>query len=373
MKKFLLATTVLVATAGVAAAEVTLSGDARMGVIDNFSDTNSLGFTSRARVTFTLSGETDGGLAFGGSFRADNAGGIIVQDSNGDGTIDPTDPNEVNNGGAALGRAGSVFISGTFGKLSMGDVDDAALSAVGQVSGVGLTGLGDLNEISYQGTEGDFFNDPTALYEYSTNGFTFYFSMTNPDNFETTTESCETAFPVVDDDGDGIADKVCTETTQANGANETIAAGIGYAFDAYTFGLGYENADFEGTGGQDNIVLGASGTWGGFTLKAVGSWADGTVDGSQYAVSVDYAMDAWGFTAFYNDESGLTTGDGDDEVQWGSDPTYGVGVSYDLGGGASVVGGYAYNSTSGSEGCDELGDNCSDIGGAWDFGVSMSF
>ena len=31
----------------------------------------------------------------------------------------------------------------------MGDVDSAANAAVGQVSGVGLTGLGDLNEVNY--------------------------------------------------------------------------------------------------------------------------------------------------------------------------------------------------------------------------------
>lgn len=369
MKKFLLATSVLVATAGVASAEVTLSGDARMGVIDNFI--GNIGFTSRARVTFTLSGESDSGLAFGGSFRADNAGGIIVNDANGDGVIDPTDPNEVNNGGASLGRAGSVFISGTFGKLSMGDVDDAALSAVGQVSGVGLTGLGDLNEISYMGTEGDFFNDPTALYEYSTNGFTFYVSVTNPNDFSATTQNCEVSS--TDADLDGIWDTICTDEDVQYGADETIAVGAKYAMDNYSFGLGYENADFEGTGGQENIAFGASGTWGGFTLSGVGSYADGNVNGTQYAFSVDYAMDAWGFTAFYNDESDLTTGDGADEAQWGSDPTYGVGVSYDLGGGASVVGGYAYNSTPGSEGCDEVGDNCSDIGGAWDLGISMSF
>lgn len=368
MKKFLLATTVLVATAGVAAAEVTLSGSARMGVIDNFSDNNSLGFTSRARVTFTLSGESDSGLAFGGSFRADNAGGLIVNDANGDGVIDPTDPDEVNNGGANLGRAGSVFISGSYGKLSMGDVDDAALSAVGQVSGVGLTGLGDLNEISYMGTEGDFFNDPTALYEFSTNGFTFYASLTNPDSFSSTVEDCTDTPIDTDDDGqfDSI-DTVCTLSDREFGANETISVGAKYAIDNYSFGIGYENADFEGTGGQENVALGASGTWGGFTLKAVGSYANGNVDGSQYAFSVDYAMDAWGFTAFYNDESGLETDDGE---QWGSDAAYGVGVSYDLGGGASVVGGYAYNST---DVCDEVGDACDDIGGAWDLGIDMSF
>ncbi|MEY4697508.1 MAG: hypothetical protein RIT14_1936, partial [Pseudomonadota bacterium] len=57
MKKILLATTILVGTAGFAAAEVALSGDARMGIVNNGTDTT---FSSRARVSFTMSGETDG-------------------------------------------------------------------------------------------------------------------------------------------------------------------------------------------------------------------------------------------------------------------------------------------------------------------------
>ena len=48
MKKVLLATSILAATAGFAAAEVTLSGAARMGVIDDFGPNNT-GFTSRIR------------------------------------------------------------------------------------------------------------------------------------------------------------------------------------------------------------------------------------------------------------------------------------------------------------------------------------
>ncbi|MGL4413330.1 porin, partial [Roseinatronobacter monicus] len=90
MKKLLLATTALTLSAGVAAADVSLTGDARMGFIYDGDDVN---LTSRARVTFTLSGETDTGMAFGGSFRADNAAG------------------------AAAGTGGSVFISGAFGRL----------------------------------------------------------------------------------------------------------------------------------------------------------------------------------------------------------------------------------------------------------------
>ena len=298
MKKILLATTMLAATTGFAAAEVTLSGDARMGIISNFDnaatlaiDESDLVFTSRARVKFTLSGSTDGGLEFGASFRADNAGtnGAAV------------------GGGAVNGDAGSVFISGAFGKLSMGDVDDAANSAVGQVSGVGLTGLGDLNEVTYI-AGGD---DPTALYEYSTGDLTIYASVTNP-----------TIPPTV------VAYSVAAK----------------YALGDYTVALGYEDND----AGTTHIIAGATATFGAATVKAIYGQASGLIDGSQYALSVDYKADALTVTAFYSDKTDI-----------GAQKAYGLGASYDLGGGASVVGGYSHNDTSNQD--------------AYDVGVSMSF
>ncbi|MFP5481613.1 MAG: porin, partial [Alphaproteobacteria bacterium] len=171
MKKILLATTVLVATTGFAAAEVTLSGDARMGVTYNEANAgDELAFNSRARVTFTMSGETDGGLSFGASFRADNAATRLIPD----GTDADALPDVA--GGANDGQAGSVFISGAFGKLSMGDVSSAAENAVGDLVGVGYTGIGDANEMTYIST-GD---NEMALYEYSAGAFTGYFSVGQP-------------------------------------------------------------------------------------------------------------------------------------------------------------------------------------------------
>ena len=123
-----------------------VSGDARMGITYNSEPNAALAatapqnnkefqFTNRVRVTFTLSGETDTGLAFGGSFRADNAGA------------------------AAAGTGGSVFVSGEFGKLSMGDVDTAFGAVFGDIGGVGLTGLGFLNELSHS-ADGGLFGTP---------------------------------------------------------------------------------------------------------------------------------------------------------------------------------------------------------------------
>ena len=365
MKKILLATTLLAASTGYAAAEVTLSGDARMGVISGFGE--DVAFTSRARVKFTLSGETDGGLAFGASFRADNAaasntatftpgtpgtpgtlgtlptaGTPGTPASNGPdgvagggddvaavpgtpgtpgtlGTLGtPGTPGSLSTsrgGGAVNGDAGSVFISGAFGKLSMGDVDGAANAAVGHVSGVGLTGLGDLNESTFVGN-GDGVTDPSALYEYSTGDLTIYASVTNP----------------VD-----------------AAAADAYSVAAKYALGDYTVALGYESVD--GAVDADHIILGASATFGAVTVKANYGQADvGGVEGDQMAISVDYKMDALTVTAFYADDS---------EAPFGGVEGYGLGASYDLGGGASVVGGYAKNET--------------DDESSYDLGVSMSF
>ena len=127
MKKILLATTVLVGTAGFASAEVTLSGNGRMGI--TYAETAAVGdketsFNSRVRASVNMSASTDGGLEFGGSFGIHDAGA------------------------AAGGTEGSVFISGAFGKLTMGGTDSAAQNAVGQLAGVGYTGLGDHNEVA---------------------------------------------------------------------------------------------------------------------------------------------------------------------------------------------------------------------------------
>ena len=320
MKFILLATSAVALTAGFASAEVTLSGDARMGIISGFDlaladdpltagvdesliDESDLQFTSRARVKFTLSGSTDSGLEFGASFRADNAVG------------------------ASAGTAGSVFISGAFGKLSMGDVDGAANAAVGQVSGVGLTGLGDLNEVTYiangGATNGGFGSqdDPSALYEYSTGDLTIYASATNP-----------------------------------SGVSDAYAIAAKYVIGDYAVSLGYEDQRLVGGFKETQLLLGATASFGSATVKAVYGnigYNDGSADQKQMAVSVDYVVDALTVTGFYMDSEDAAPS------IFGGERAYGLGAAYDLGGGASVVGGYVKNQTTDQD--------------AYDLGVSMSF
>ena len=272
MKKLLLATTLLAASATVAAAEVKVSGNGYMGIGDFF--TGDLELRSRLRIVFTASGETDGGLAFGGSVRADNAVG------------------------GAAGTAGSVFISGAFGKLSMGDVDGAANAAVGHVDGVGYTGLSDFNESTFIGGGAK----ESALYEYSTGGLTFYASV-----------------------------------GQTNLATTPWSIAVKYSMDAYSFALGYEDND----AGTDHVIVGASASFSNITLKANYGTASGVIDGDQFAISATYAQDALSATVFYTDDSDL-----------GGVEAYGIGAAYDLGGGATVKGGYVKNKTAGTDGFD---------------------
>jgi outer membrane protein OmpU len=353
MKKLLLATSILAGTASIAAAEITLSGDARMGFLNNvlfdtLTQDDDTGFTSRARVQFTFSGETDGGLSFGASFRADNASS------------------------ASSGTAGSVFLSGAFGKISMGDVDGAALSAVGHVDGVGLTGLGDKNESAYianGGLDDDDLNDfdivnatsltgdPSVVYEYTTGNIGLFASVTDP-GFDTN------VFAVP---ADGIA----------------WALGANYTTDAYKFGIGYEDLQVDEQGGAagfdaDHLTLGADATFGAFTGKVRWGTADidafdglgatAGADFDQWSVSGTYTADALAVTAFYAnkqfDFTGLTAVQEADNVTDLS--TFGLGASYDLGGGASLVGGVVDSER-------ELGDGSSSSDTGYDLGVSFSF
>ncbi|WP_050525156.1 porin [Pseudorhodobacter ferrugineus] len=78
MKKILIATTALVATAGVAAADVTLSGYGRFGMDHNSGATSPATQTrinSRFRLNFDATTETDAGVTFGARVRLQQSSG----------------------------------------------------------------------------------------------------------------------------------------------------------------------------------------------------------------------------------------------------------------------------------------------------------
>ncbi|WP_295077794.1 porin [Tabrizicola sp.] len=287
MKKILLATSALVMVAGAASAEIALSGSARMGLV--YADTatgSTTQFSSRVRIVFTASGETDTGLAFGASMRADQSG----------------------QGGTANGDS-TVFISGAFGKLTMGDVGGAADALVGQVSGVGYGPNDSLQEIGFVGT-----TKTAAYYEYSAGALTF---------------------------GLGAG--------QIESAGSELNVAVKYATDAYSVALGYETTDgnpavtpltLDTVAAEDLISLGGSATFGAATVKARVSDSDIAGRDTTWALSVDYAVGATTLTAFYTD-FGNTLFDAAGTDAFASTDTQhiGIGAAYDLGGGATVAGG----------------------------------
>ena len=302
-----------------------VSGDARMGLEYNGDDVQ---LTSRARVIFTMTGETDTGLAFGASFRGDQIAGA--------------------NGNTDM-SAGTVFISGEFGKLSFGDVGSAARSAVGDLHGVGLTGLGFANEYDfldrlYETTQAIAFDidlddddapfsyTTAAMYEYSIDALSVYASV---GQFNTLRGDA-----IGDSDvtigGDSI---VAGDSTKVTGMNAAI--GARYSFGDFGVSAGYEmtrlKANNDGdTFNANHIIIGVDASFEGIDVKAIYGRAGGDLgkalrDGDntrrdQYGISMAATFDAVGVSAFAHRDFFRTT-------------NIGVGASYDLGGGARIVGG----------------------------------
>jgi len=104
MKNILMATTALVATAGIASADINnfaISGWAEMGMVGGNGSESQ--FHQDIDVTFAMSGETDGGLSFSANVDLDENGAFATD----------------THGGS------NISISGGFGSVTMGDTDGA--------------------------------------------------------------------------------------------------------------------------------------------------------------------------------------------------------------------------------------------------------
>jgi outer membrane protein OmpU len=383
MKKALFATTALagLAIGGMASAQgIALFGDARLGLGYNINndggiltetddegnlDTpDDLRAISRVRFGVNMTGETDSGITFGATIRADNSQG--------------------GQGGNNGQTAGSVFVSGSWGTLTYGDTNGADEQWVGDVPGdYSVTGLGELDETRFVSNGGDFgadsgndfaanpFARPTVRYDFDIMGFGLSVS-SNRDltdigvgtgysadfgggswsvglgyyDFEDFDQTSDGGLILVDSDGDGTLDAVVEGadiiTTVPGG--EQWSVGLQAEYSAFAFGVTYislntgANADdleFD----ADNILVGGSFGW-----------------------------NAWSFGAVYgniiNADGALETLDG--QSSWE------VSAQYDLGGGATVNMGVrqTYDIIGlGTEGDVESGDS------AWigDFGIVMAF
>ncbi|HRM73102.1 MAG TPA: porin [Paracoccus sp. (in: a-proteobacteria)] len=350
MKKVLFATSALVLSAGFASAEVALSGDGRMGIIYDGSDAQ---FSSRARVLFTLTGESDAGLSFGASFRVDHE-------------------NYSSNAyrSAARGTAGAVWISGTYGKLSMGDVVSASERAIGDLYEVGYTdgsfGV-DIEEISYLTGDGVNLNQgPNILYEYTINNISLYASASDGVNtpwFTTPGDS------TTDADADGVRDDTADVAWSVAGKYEAenfwVALGYAKHDDAKEITLGgeytYNNFSVKGIyADYKNRDVGEGGGINDFNASddtgLVSAAANGYELDKTFGLGLAYQWDATLVEGFYRKDKFKTDVAGLDDKSFDS---FGIGAEYDLGGGAVLAGGIIDT--------DYLNDTVAD------FGIKFSF
>lgn len=132
MKKVLFASTALIATAGVAAAEITFNGSANLGVI--YAD-SAAGSTTvvKNEIDFQIvgSGETDGGLKFGATLDVDGATNNAANSAN---AADPDVWIEIN--GLKLLTGLNDAANDNEGLPDVG-FDDLGVDDAGEVSGSG--------------------------------------------------------------------------------------------------------------------------------------------------------------------------------------------------------------------------------------------
>jgi outer membrane protein OmpU len=243
MKKLLLLSTFLAACAGAASADISISGDARMGVASTPKLSNGdFVFSSRVRVRFTASGETDSGLKFGAVVRSNE--GVL---------------------GATTGAEGTVFIdSPKFGKLTFGDADGAAQAAVTQFGAIGFDETQKLQEFKFL-TGGSTSKGRDALYTYTSGMLAVSVSMGDPGS---------------------------TNADPAKDNSDDRAVGVSYTTEFWKLAMGYEDDGVH----QQSIVSGSYGN-GQAELKAAYGLRDDSAD--QYAIYGTYIIDVNTISVFY--------------------------------------------------------------------------
>ena len=202
MKKILLATTALTLTAGMAAAEVKVTGDANMGV--KYDESKAQEVTTHHEIDFGISGSTttDNGLTFGAS---------IDLDANNNGTtFESSDP--------------ETYVQGAFGRLTFGKVGAASDNVGFGALEVGFDGIGLDNVV-----EGDYdTGNQDILYTTSMGAIAFAASMSSSSTDDSVSAGVKFSGPV--SVSLGYADDGAKQVTSLSVSGS--AAGLGYILAA---------------------------------------------------------------------------------------------------------------------------------------------
>lgn len=298
MKKVLFATTALVATAGMAAADVTLSGSGRFGIVYNDALTapgqSKTKVERRMTINIDGSGSTDGGLEFGGRIRL------------------RSDENDA----AAAASSSNVWMGNDMFRITVGNTDGAMLNRINYYQGsVGLTGLHwanvsfnigtqrfYLNSFSSRGNAGD-----VVRLDFNVGGFGVSLS--------------------TDSTGDHLS----------NGSEDAIA--VSYNFGDWTVALGHAK-DAAGVG-MDATSASISGSIGDFGVGL--GYTDLDMAGSKVVLSGSYNFGDTTVTAFVANTDEDAPGSAGIPAT-GTETEYGIGFTHSLGG-AVLAGGISRDYT----------------------------
>ena len=266
---------------------------------------------NRMRVKFAGSGETDGGLAYGASFKVHESAA------------------------ASSGTAGSQYLSGAFGKISMGDLNGADEQMVGDVAGVGFSGAGSHELTSYQSSSHN------LAYSVSMSGISFAASTDLARGADATKTGSNSAIGLKwsGDIGGGSVSVGVGSSSVGDEKQKSMSASVSMG------GLTIKAVSSTNDNGPTDATTEAAATATAAYVRGVDETAQPDTD--QTALSLSYSMGPMSVSAFTKTVS--TTGKVDKDYS-------GVGFAYDLGG-ASLKAGFVD------------ADNIS----VMDFGVTFSF
>ena len=237
---------------------------------------------NRFRINFKGTGETDGGISYGISGRAEQSDTSL---------------------------SGSQYVSGAFGKIKMGDIGGADNDATGHLAGVGLTGLGFNNEYTYQASDHNF------GYEYSAAGVTIGYSQ---DTSISTGSNSALGLKYSGDMGGATISAGIGQSKMGTSTQSTLAV------SASSGGLTLKAVSSTNDNGPAVVAaVGVTRSTSGTTAAVMDTLAVANNDTDQSGVSISYSMDAMTVTGFTKKVS--TTGAADMDYS-------GFGFAYDMGG-----------------------------------------
>ncbi len=327
MKKILFATTALVATAGVAAADVKIGGWAEVGIVGGSRYGDVTQFHTDVDVDFDMSGEADNGLTFGASVDLDeSASGLPASNDNGV----------------------SYFVAFGNARMDAGDTDGAFDWALSEVALAG--GSIDDSETEHPGYNGNSGFDGT--HDGQIMRFTYSFG----------------------DFAAALSAEVDDAKTAGKLDDPVWGLGFKYSGDlggtTLGVGLGYQTRDASANGTDELIGLSVSASMpSGFSVAvnySQQSDTNGTVDDVTHTgIGFGYTMNALAIGLNYGEYENYAKIAGVYSPNASSNG-FGLAATYDLGGGLAVKAGFGSGEYT----------NATSVTTDWDsfsIGLAMSF